>query len=53
MAVFVFVLYVLQFFFTNDEKSWVRINYAVISQCVEILFFARYLRCLTIYAVNT
>ena len=52
MAVFIFVLYVLQFF-TNDEKSWVRINYVVISQCVEILFFARSLRCLKIYAVNT
>ena len=53
MAVFIFVLYVLQFF-TNDEKSWVRINYAVILQCcVEILFFARSLRCLKIYAVNT
>ena len=39
--------------FTNDEKSWVRINYAVILQCVEILFFARSLQCLKIYAVNT
>ena len=29
------------FFFTNDEKSWVRINYAVIPQCVKILFFGR------------
>ena len=28
MAVFIFALDVLQFF-TNDEKSWVRINYAV------------------------
>ena len=52
MAVFIFVLYVLQYF-TDDEKSWVRINYAVISQCIEILFFARSLRCLKIYAVNT
>ena len=52
MAVFIFGLYVLQFF-TNDEKSWVRINYAIISQCVETLFFARSLRCLKIYAVNT
>ena len=40
MAVFIFALDVLQLF-TNDEKSWVRINYAVIPQCVEILFFAR------------
>ena len=52
MAVFMFVLYVLQFF-TNDEKSWVRKNHVVILQCVEILFFARSLRCLKIYAVNT
>ena len=51
MAVFIFALDVLQFF-TNDEKSWVRINYAVISQCVEILFFARSLRCLKICMVN-
>ena len=35
MAVFIFALDVLQIF-TNDEKSWVRINYAVISQCVKI-----------------
>ena len=52
MAVFIFVLYVLQFF-TNDEKSWVRINYVVISKCDEILFFAWSLWCLKIYAVNT
>ena len=39
-------------FFTNDEKSWVRINYAVISQCVKILFFAQSLRCLKICMVN-
>ena len=52
MAVFIFVLYVLQFF-TNDEKSWVCLNYAVILHCVEILFFARSLPCLKIYVVNT
>ena len=39
-------------FCTNDEKSWVRINYAVILQCVEILFFARSLRYLKICMVN-
>ena len=39
-------------FCTNDEKSWVRINYAVILQCVKILFFARFLRYLKIYMVN-
>ena len=49
MALFIFVLYVTVFC-TDDEKSWVRINYAVISQCVGILFFAL---CLKIYAVNT
>ena len=36
MAVFIFALDMLQFF-TNDEKSWVRINYALILQCVAIL----------------
>ena len=51
MAVFIFALDVLQYF-TNDEKSWVRINYAVIPQGVEILFFARSLRCLEICMVN-
>ena len=39
-------------FLTNDEKSWVRINFAVIPQCVEILFFAQSLRCLKICMVN-
>ena len=52
MAVFIFGLDVW-LFFTNDEKSWVRINYAVIPECVEVLFFARSLRCLKIYAFNT
>ena len=51
MAVFIFALDVLQFF-TNDEKSWVCINYAVISQCVKILFFVRSLWCLKICMVN-
>ena len=51
MAVFIFALDVLQFF-TNDEKSWERINYVVIPQCVEILFFARSLRCPKICMVN-
>ena len=51
MAVFIFALDVLQFF-TNDKKSWVRINYAIIPQCVKILFFARSLRCLKICMVN-
>ena len=51
MAVFIFALDVLQFF-TNDEKSWVRISYAVIPQCIEILFFAQSLRCLKICMVN-
>ena len=51
MAVFIFALDVLQFF-TNDEKSWVRISYAVISQCVKILFFAQSIRCLKICMVN-
>ena len=40
-------------FFTKEEKSWVRVNYVVIAQCVEILFFAQSFRCLKIYAVNT
>ena len=31
MALFIFALDVLQVF-TNDEKSWVRINYAIIPQ---------------------
>ena len=39
-------------FCTNDERSWVRINYAVILQCVKILFFARFLRYLKICMVN-
>ena len=51
MAVFIYALDVLQFF-TNDEKSWVRINYAVILQWVKILFFARSLQCLKICMVN-
>ena len=46
-----FALGVLQFF-TNDEKSWVRINYAVILQSVKILFFSRSLRFLKICMVN-
>ena len=50
---FSFLFYMCYNFFTNDEKSWVRITYVVISQCVEILFFARSLWCLKIYAVNT
>ena len=52
MEVFSFSLDMLQFF-TNGEKSWVHISYAVILQCVEILFFAQSLQCLKIYAVNT
>ena len=40
------------FFYTNDEKSWVRIHYAAIPQCVEILFFTQSLRCLKICMVN-
>ena len=51
MAVFIFALDVLQFF-TYDEKSCVRINYAVISQCVKILFFSQSLRYLKICMVN-
>ena len=51
MAVFIFAPDVLQFF-TNDEKSWVRINYPLIPQCAEILFFARSLRFLEICMVN-
>ena len=50
---FSFLFYMCYNFFTNDERSWVRITYVVISQCVEILFFARSLRCLKIYSVNT
>ena len=51
MALFIFALEALPFF-TNDEKSWVRLNYAVISQCVKILFFAQSLGCLKICMVN-
>ena len=49
---FSFLLYMCYSFFTNDKNSWVRINYAVISQCVKILFFAQSLRCLKICMVN-
>ena len=38
--------------FTNDERSLVHMDYAVIRQSVKILFFAQSLRCLKIYTAN-